>query len=132
MMADLVSGKLDFTFVSYTVAKPHEAQIRLLAVDAEKRWPDRPSIPTLREAGVVQPKIASWFAVAAPAGTPDVIIRRLHDAFAQAARDPEVMNSIRNAGAQVTTSSPEELAQMMQREARDETELVRTLKLRQP
>jgi tripartite-type tricarboxylate transporter receptor subunit TctC len=134
MIGDLVSGKLDFTFVSYAVAKPYgqQGRLRLLAVDAEKRRADRLSVPTLREAGIDQPRVASWFALAAPARTPDVVVRRLHDAFAQAAREPEVIKSVRAAGAEVTTSSPEELARMMEREARDEAELVRTLKLRQP
>jgi tripartite-type tricarboxylate transporter receptor subunit TctC len=132
MITDLVAGKLDFTFVSYAVARPYEAQIRLLAVDADKRWPDQPRIPTLREAGIDQPKVASWFALAAPAHTPDAVVRRLLDAFEQAAGDPEVMKRVNNAGAEATTTSPEELGQMMQREARDEAALVRTLKLRGP
>jgi tripartite-type tricarboxylate transporter receptor subunit TctC len=134
MIGDLVSGKLDFTFVSYAVAKPYEEQrkLRLLAVDAEKRWPDKPALPTLREAGVEQPKVASWFGLAAPAHTPEAVVRRLHDAFAMAARDPEVFRAVRASGAEVATSSPEDMAKMMEREARDEAALVRTLKLREP
>jgi tripartite-type tricarboxylate transporter receptor subunit TctC len=132
MIADLVLGKLDFTFVSYAVAKPHEAEIKLLAVDGEKPWSDQPSIPTLREAGVDQPKVASWFALAAPVHTPDAIVRRLHDAFAQAARDPELIKNVHDAGAAVRMTSPAELGQMMRNEARVEADLVRMLKLGQP
>ena len=132
MIADLVSGRLDFTFVSYTVASAYlqQGRIKLLAVDADEHWPDRPAIPTLREAGVNQPKVASWFGLAAPAGTPDAIVRRLHDVFVKASRDPGVIKAVRESGARIVTSSPEEMATLMEHEAAETADLVRTLNLR--
>jgi tripartite-type tricarboxylate transporter receptor subunit TctC len=134
MIADLISGRLDFTFVSYTVANPQDRQnrIRLLAVDAESRWAGRPEIPTLREAGLDQEKVASWFALAAPAGTPEPVINRLHDAFVRASRDPAVIKGAQESGVLITTSSPEELDRLMAREMADTAELVRKLNLAQP
>src|SRR6185295_13282463 len=66
MIADLIGGKLDFTFVSYTVAKSYvsDGRLKLLAVDALDRWPDLPELPTLSDAGINQEKVASWFALA--------------------------------------------------------------------
>jgi tripartite-type tricarboxylate transporter receptor subunit TctC len=131
MIADLAGGKLDFTFVSYAVAKPHlqAGRIRVLAVDAEARWPDRSEVPTLRETGIDQPKVASWFGLAAPAGTPLAVIRRLHDAFAETARDPDVVRNLRQSGAVAAISTPQELQQMMEREAVETAGLVRSLQL---
>jgi len=132
MIAELVSNRLDFTLVSYAVAKPYvqTGRIRLLAVDANSRWPALPDIPTLREAGIDQPKVASWFGLAAPAGTPAAIVRRLNAAFAKAARDPAVIKGVQDAGAIVTVSSPEEMGKMMVREAAETTDLVRLLGLK--
>ena len=132
MIDALVSGQLDFAFVSYTVAKPHVVAgwLKLLAVDAEERWPDLPDIPTLREAGVEQEKVASWFGLAAPAGTPENVIERLQAAFANAAKNPALIQAARESGAIVATSSPEELRAMLAREVEATGALVRTLDLR--
>ena len=132
MIGDLIAGRLDFTLVSATVAKPYLSQgrLRLLAVDADERWPDLATIPTLREAGVNQPKVASWFALAAPAGTPEAVVRKLHDAFAKASHDPAVMRSLRDNGALVTINSPEMTKTMLANEVVQTAALVQTLKLR--
>jgi tripartite-type tricarboxylate transporter receptor subunit TctC len=132
MIGDLIDGRLDFTLVSATVAKPYlnQSRLRLLAVDADERWPDLSTVPTLREAGVNQPKVASWFALAAPAGTPGAIIGKLHDAFAKAARDPAVMKGLRDNGALVTINSPEATKTMLTNEVIQAVALVQSLSLR--
>jgi tripartite-type tricarboxylate transporter receptor subunit TctC len=133
MIDALVSGQLDFAFVSYAVAKPHvlAGRLKLLAVDAAERWPDLPEIPTLREAGVEQEKVASWFALAAPAGTPEAAIERLRSAFANAAENPVLVQAARESGAIISMSSPEELRAMLAREVEATGSLVRTLDLHQ-
>jgi tripartite-type tricarboxylate transporter receptor subunit TctC len=133
MIGDLIAGRLDFTLVSATVAKPYlnQGRLRLLAVDAEERWPNLPTVPTLREAGVNQPKVASWFALAAPAGTPEPVIRRLHDAFAKAARDPALVKGLRDNGALVTINSSEATKAMLADEVVQTAALVQSLNLRQ-
>jgi tripartite-type tricarboxylate transporter receptor subunit TctC len=131
MIADIVSGKLDFTFVSYTVAKPYarDGRIRLLAVDASERWPDLPELPTLKQAGLNQEKVASWFALAAPAGTPAALITRLHDAFVNASHDPALVKIARENSALVTTTSPDELRANIARETQAASALVTALHL---
>jgi len=134
MIGDLIAGRLDFTLVSFTVASPYlkQGKLKLLAVDAEQRWPDLPGVPTLREGGIDQPKVASWFALTAPAGTPAPIVKRLHDAFVAAARDPALIKSLRDNGALITVSSPEETKAMLADEVNRTASLVQILKLRQP
>jgi tripartite-type tricarboxylate transporter receptor subunit TctC len=133
MIGDLIAGRLDFTLVSATVAKPYltQGRLRLLAVDAQERWPDLPTVPTLREAGVNQPKVASWFALAAPAGTPEPVIRKLHDAFAKAALDPTVVKGLRDNGALVTINTSEATKAMLADEVVQTAALVQSLNLRQ-
>jgi tripartite-type tricarboxylate transporter receptor subunit TctC len=69
MMADLVTGRVDFALASYTVAKGFfmENKLKGLAVDADGRLSVLPHVPTLTEAGLGDVKVASWFALAAPA-----------------------------------------------------------------
>jgi len=133
MIDALVSGELDFAFVSYAGAKPHvlAGRLKLLAVDADARWPDLPEIPTLREAGVEQEKVASWFGLAAPTGTADAVVAGLQEVFAIAAKDPALIQAARESGAIISTSSPEELRSMLTLEVEATGWLVRTLGLRE-
>jgi tripartite-type tricarboxylate transporter receptor subunit TctC len=132
MLADLLAGRLDFALLAYNVIKGQVAsgKLRLLAVDAEKRWPDTPDVPTLSEAGVHQPAVASWFALAAPAGTPAAIVQKIHDAFVKASQDPELTQRARQNGALIVMTSPAKLHEMMTQEMQSTGGLVRQLGLR--
>ena len=132
MMADLVSGRLDFSLVSYTGAGPFVAdgKLKLLAVDWKTRWPDLPDVPTLEEAGVRHEKVGSWFAVAAPAGTPSSVVEKLNAEFVKASHDPELIKRLTANGAAVTTSTPKEMSALLAQEVEQTGELVRSLGLR--
>ncbi len=70
MMADLVTGRVDFALASYTVSKGFflDKKLKALAVDAEARLKVMPDVPTLTEAGLGHVKVASWFAHRRPGG----------------------------------------------------------------
>ena len=61
-----------------------EGKLRILAVDWKTRWPDLPDVPTLEEAGIRHEKVGSWFALAAPAGTPNGVVEKLNAEFVKA------------------------------------------------
>lgn len=132
MLADLLAGRLDFALLAYNVIRVQVAsgKLRVLAVDADRRWPDAPDVPTLSEAGVHQPAVASWFALAAPAGTPAPLVQRIHDEFVKASQDPELTRRARENGALIVTTSPAELHAMMTQEQDSTGGLVRQLGLR--
>ena len=73
LMADLITGRLDFAFASYTSARSNMegGKLRALAVDAEKRLPATPDVPTMIEVGLGSQRIADWFGLVGPAGMPD-------------------------------------------------------------
>jgi tripartite-type tricarboxylate transporter receptor subunit TctC len=134
MMADLVTERVDFALASYTVAKGFfiERKLRALAVDADARLSVMPDVPTLTEAGLGQTKVASWFAVAAPAGTPNNIVQKLRDEFIKASRDPELQRRLTENGTLINTSTPEQVAKLLAEEVDSTNQLVKALGLRQP
>jgi len=134
MMADLVTERVDFALASYTVAKGFfiEKKLRALAVDADARLSVMPDVPTLTEAGLGQTKVASWFAVAAPAGTPNNIVQKLRDEFIKASRDPELRRRLTENGTLINTSTPEQMAKLLAEEVDGTNQLVEALGLRQP
>jgi tripartite-type tricarboxylate transporter receptor subunit TctC len=133
MMADLVTGRVEFALASYTVSKGFytEKKLKALAVDAAARLKVLPDIPTLTEAGLGNVKVASWFAIAAPAGTPANVVAKLNGEFAKAARDPELQRRMTENGTLLHTSTPEEMGKLLAEEVESTNKLVKALGLGQ-
>ena len=85
---------------------------RLLAVAGEKRDTTLPDVPTFRELGydlVAQP----WYALFAPAGTPQDAIERLSKAAIAAVQDPVIHKRLVEMNLEPTGHGPERLGQIM-------------------
>jgi tripartite-type tricarboxylate transporter receptor subunit TctC len=134
MMADLITGRVDFALSSFTAAKSNMAagKLRGLAIDAATRSPLLPEVPTLTELGFGKEKVASWFGVAAPAGTPPAIVAKLHDAFVKASRDPDLIKRLGDNGTPIETTTPVQMAKLMAEESDRTGGLIRELGLKQP
>jgi tripartite-type tricarboxylate transporter receptor subunit TctC len=132
MIADLVTGRLDFGLLSYIAAKPHidDKKLRGLVIDSDVRIAQIPNVPTLIEASLAKERVANWFGLAAPAGTPAPVVRQLNTEFARAAKDPDVIRQLETAGAQVATSTPDEMARLVADEVASMTSLITALGLR--
>jgi tripartite-type tricarboxylate transporter receptor subunit TctC len=85
---------------------------RLLAVAGEQRDPSAPNVPTFKELGfdlVAQP----WYAMFAPAGTPDAAIERISKAAIDAVHDAATNKRLLEMHLQPTGYGPERLAKIM-------------------
>jgi tripartite-type tricarboxylate transporter receptor subunit TctC len=133
MMADLVTGRVDFALASYTVAQGYfqEHKLKALAVDADRRLNVLPDVPTMSEAGLGDVRIASWFALAAPAETPEPIVDKLNAEFVKASHDPALRERLEANGTPIVTTTPERMEKLMVEEVASINELVRTLGLKQ-
>jgi tripartite-type tricarboxylate transporter receptor subunit TctC len=133
MMADLITGRVDFALASYTVARSNFAagKLRGLAIDAPARWDTMPAMPTLTELGYGKEKVASWFAVAAPAGTPPAIVAKLNQEFIKASKDPALVKRLTDNGTPIETTTPEQMTKLLSEENERTKELVAALGLKQ-
>lgn len=133
MMADLITGRVDFALSSYTAAKANfeSGKLRGLAIDAPGRFKQMPDVPTLTEAGFGNEKVASWFAVAAPAGTPPDVVAKLNESFIKAARDPDLVRRLTENGSPIETTTPAQMAKLMNEEWERTSALVKELGLKQ-
>lgn len=132
MISDLITGRVDFGLLSYIAAKPHidDKKLKGLVIDSDIRIEQIPNVPTLIEAGLARERVANWFGLAAPAGTPASIVQRLNAEFVRAARDPDVIKQLEASGAQVATSTPDEMARLVAVEVDSMTSLISALELR--
>jgi tripartite-type tricarboxylate transporter receptor subunit TctC len=133
MMADVLTGRVDFAVSTLSTARPFLADKKLFAValDIKERWPALPDVPTLAELGYGKEKVASWFGVAAPAGTPPATVARLREEFIKASRDPGLQKQLAENGTLIATSTSEEMRALMAAEVATMETLVQTLNLRQ-
>lgn len=72
-------------------------RLRLLASVSPERWPDRPEVPTMKEAGY-DVSISSWLGLALPKGVPLEVRKRLETALADAMKDPELIKGLNQMG----------------------------------
>lgn len=133
MMADVLTGRVDFAVVTLSTSRPFLAdkKLRALALDADARWSGLPDVPLLAELGYGKEKVASWFGVAAPAGTPPAVVQRLREEFVKASRDPGLQKRLADNGTLIATSTSEEMWTIMVEEVATMEALVRTLGIRQ-
>ncbi len=97
---DLIAGTVPLGFQWFpNVAAPLQKGAKALAVAGEQRLAALPDTPTTTEAGLPEYKVAGWFALAAPGGTPRPILERLNKELNAALKDPVVRQGFAKAGA---------------------------------
>jgi tripartite-type tricarboxylate transporter receptor subunit TctC len=92
ILKDLAGGDTHVSWFNVTnpVGMIKAGKVRPLAVAADARLPLWPDVPTLNEVGFSGFRPSQWSAAFAPAGVPREIIDKLHEAFAAAAKTPEM------------------------------------------
>jgi tripartite-type tricarboxylate transporter receptor subunit TctC len=132
MLADVLTGRVDFAVVTLSTSRAFLAdkRLRALALDADARWSELPDVPLLAEIGYGKEKVANWFGVAAPAGMRPAMVQRLREEFVKASRDPELQRRLAENGTLIATSTSEEMRAMMVDEVATMETLVKTLGIR--
>ncbi len=131
LMADLITGRVDFTFASLTASRSHleAGKLKALAVDAEQRLPALPNLATVVEVGLGEYRVADWFGLAAPAATPAAVVQKLNAEFEKASREPDLVRRLTENGTLIATSTPERMAVLIAEEVKNLGALVKTLGL---
>ncbi|MDD2546356.1 MAG: tripartite tricarboxylate transporter substrate binding protein [Burkholderiaceae bacterium] len=129
---DVLGGQTQLMFVGTTIAKQHaeSGRIKLIATAGGTRNPVLPQVPTVAEGGVAGFDASYWHALVAPAKTPDAALQKVHQAYAKATRDPEVLAYLAKAGgSSLSVSTPQELRAHMQEQTRIGGELIKAINL---
>jgi tripartite-type tricarboxylate transporter receptor subunit TctC len=120
-ITDLVGGQVKVAILGLApvLSFLRGGALKAIAVTGEKRSPVLPDVPTAAESGLPGFSTAQWFGAAAPAGTPQPTVARLHDEFVKAAKDPTVVDRLVSVGLEVKTSSqPEDFARFLREDVR--------------
>lgn len=108
----LLGGEVNLAFDTLTVLAPQikSGKVRGIAIASKKRSPLLPDVPTVAEAGYPDYDVVSWFGLAAPAGTPDAVIKQLNGEVRKIAGQPAVQEKLAAQGLEAWPSTPAQFA----------------------
>ena len=114
----LLSAEVDFTFDNLATAAPNiqNGKLKALAVTTNERSDVLPEIPTVKESGLNNFSVATWWGIVAPAGTPEAEIKKINEAFTAAMNSDKVKERFAGLMVTPTPSSPEAFEKLMSEE----------------
>lgn len=97
VIIDVAAGQVLFATDSPSAALPliKSGKLRALAVTGPTRLGALPDVPTVAESGFPGFQVLAWWCLAAPAGTPEAVIKKLSDAAQKAVASPEITDRLR-------------------------------------
>jgi tripartite-type tricarboxylate transporter receptor subunit TctC len=125
--ADLVAGQVELMVVTPPSVSGHirTGAVKALALASDQRHPAFPDIPTTAEAGLPGYKLDGWFALFAPAGTPQPIIDKLNAAMRKIARLDVTMQRANQLGTVLKDWSPAEMDKFAKSEVAEWGKVIR-------
>ena len=118
-LQDLLADRVQLMFENLPTILGHirSGKLRALGVAGAQRARSLPELPTLREAGIKDVEVISWFGLVAPAGTPDAVIGALEKELNAALNTTDAKARIFAMGAEARPSSSQEFLKLI----RDDT-----------
>jgi len=131
-MADLVSGRVQFSFGSITAALPflQDHRLRGLATTGAKRSGALPDLPTVIEAGLPGFEVDLWLGLFGPARLPPPALARLNAETRKAIEHPDARAAFAKVGVEPRGTSAEEAAAFVRAEHDKWSRVVRDAKLK--
>ena len=117
-LVDTIGGTTQVMFPSLFSAFPQVTggKLKALGIAGEKRAAVLPNVPTLKEQGIPNMSVTQWYALFAPAKTPQPIIARLNKELNLILNDKATEKKIEDQGAEVETGTPEQLKNLVKSE----------------
>ena len=124
----LMTGEVEVAFVDAVTALPLMADKKIVAlgVSTPERNPLAPDVPTIAESGFPGFEATSDFALLAPAGLPEPIVRKLATALQATMRNPEVLERLRQNSILPTVGTPQDFPAYLTAESTKWGELIRS------
>src|SRR5215212_2993449 len=117
-ITDLIAGHVKVGSMTWTTAAAQIAAGKVipLAVSSDKRLPDFPDVPTLKELGYPDLVAITWFSLSAPAKTPNEIVGRMNQEVVKLMAKPEVQKRLENEEIETIPMSSEEFTKFVEAE----------------
>ena len=109
-LTDVLGGQIQTAMIGTPAALPYVKSGKLtpIGVTSLKRTPNAPEVPAIAET-LPNFEVELVYALVAPTGTPNQIIKRLNAQMGTILNNPEIKTQLASRGFDVQTSSPEQL-----------------------
>jgi tripartite-type tricarboxylate transporter receptor subunit TctC len=109
-LTDVLGGQIQTAMIGTPAALPYvkSGKLTAIGVTSLKRSPNAPEVPAIAET-LPNFEVELVYALVAPAGTPNAIIKRLNTQMGTILNNPEVKTQLASRGFDVQTSTPEQL-----------------------
>ena len=126
-IADLLAGNLDCFADQLTSSMPHiqSGKLRPLVNFGIERIPDLPNVPTLKDIGCVPFEGGTTAGVFVRLETPKPIVDRLNQAVVAGLKDETANKRLRDLGAIVRPSTPEQFTEVLKSDEANVAELLK-------
>ena len=114
-LLDLVAGRVQVMICSQGVALEFlkDKRVKALAVNATRRSPFAPEVPTLVEAGLKPIEVVPWVALIGPPGMSEALVQQLNQALRMAMGRDDIKEQLERIGIEPGVSSSAELRQLV-------------------
>lgn len=131
VLTALRSGEIDLAMeiVGPMLPQVQSGHVRALAVTSAQRNAALPGVPTVQQAGIAGYDVASWNAIAAPAGTPADVVDTLGRAIRDAVASPAVRTRLEGLGMRLQAGTPEQARTLLASEIQRWAEVIRSAKI---
>jgi tripartite-type tricarboxylate transporter receptor subunit TctC len=126
-LVDLVAGRVQLTITGALAVMPYIkiGQLRALAMTSLKRAPFAPDLPTVAESGYPGFEAVQWNGIVAPAGTPDAIVDKFHDAVNALLATREFADKLNEQGAVPVIESAAQFGELIKNDLPKWGEVIR-------
>jgi tripartite-type tricarboxylate transporter receptor subunit TctC len=117
-MTDTMGGTTDVVLNGMLATMPHvqSGKLKALAVSKRTRMPALSNVPTVAEQGVIDFESGTYQGVTVSATMPTANVAKLNAALIKVMQSPEIKTRMQDAGAEVTTSTPEDITAFLGKE----------------
>ena len=129
-LQDLIGGQVELGMLSASPVLPFvkDGRLKAIAYTGAKRSSLLPEVPTMAEAGIKNwNEVSTWYALAAPRGTPAAIIRKLSEALTAINAEPEHQRFLAQQDGSIDNMTPAEVTAFAQKDKTAMTELLGAL-----
>ncbi len=130
-MIGMIGNEVDMVIIGIPPAQGQiqAGKVRPLAVLSGERLPAFPEVPTIKEAGIDNFEVTTWYGMLAPAGTPRDIVSRLSEEWRKIAAMPDTKERMQKAGFEPLANTPEKFAEFVKTEVVRWGKVIRDAKL---
>ena len=117
-LTDVVGGHIEATIAAVQTAHPHvqAGRLRALAVMSAERSAAYPDVPTMKEQGLPDLEVETWYGAFAPGDTPGAVIREINAGINTALKDAQVREAIEKQGMTPVGGAPQRLGNLVKSE----------------